>query len=339
MGKDLQKRTTASHRPHSASPTSDEQTPLHHLMTSPHSVVQLQRTIGNRAMSQMIQRKQKTETLDVIADKTDGVTYLKAVIGANSEWGRGSGPQAGQPSRIQGVGALKGRYVGGHMLNQEVGGDGTWDNMIVQSHTSNTNMNKHDNIIKRLGARATSLEEMGSTQEKQYEYYVIEEIDVNAANPDGNSNYPAEDHIPASLDVTLTPRKRHKGTKVVSDWTTGHSETISNPYHVVNVPPYPPKAARLGRGGSPMQQLKNRQQIEDKFKQRYQGVDAYRLKAKHFECVIGIGKVTAQAFEDFFKNYNVDLHTMHRKMKKKKDFTGNGFNLRHVALLIHAGLK
>ena len=143
MGKDLQKRTNPPHRTPSTTPTSDDGTALHKLMTSPHSIVQLQRTIGNRAMSQMIQRKVHTQTLSFTADAQDGVTSLKAVIGADDLWVRGSKAQAGQPSRIKHVGALKGRYVGGHMLNQEVGGDGVANNMIVQSHTSNTNVNDH----------------------------------------------------------------------------------------------------------------------------------------------------------------------------------------------------
>jgi hypothetical protein len=299
------------------------------LMT-PDAVVQMQRVVGNRAMTQMLQRKVSTQTLNVTADATDGVTYMEAIIGAASTWGRGSKAQPGQPSRIKSVGALKGRYVGGHMLNQEVGGDGTWDNMIVQSHTSNTNMNLHDNIIKRLGYVADSLEDMGNTTQKQYEYYIKEEIDVNAANPDGSSNFAAENFIPASLDVTLTPRKRHKTTKVASDWTT-HNETINNPYHVVNVPPYP-RAPHIAapRRLSPKQMASKRLRL---FKP-HKGKNAYTLTQNQLKLVKGIGPVSATALYNFLQANNMPLSTLYTQ-----NLTGKKFKKLHVRLLIAAGLK
>ncbi|MCU0477059.1 MAG: hypothetical protein MUC99_13340 [Anaerolineae bacterium] len=299
------------------------------LMT-PDAVVQMQRVVGNRAMTQMLQRKVSTQTLNVTADATDGVTYMEAIIGAASTWGRGSKAQPGQPSRIKSVGALKGRYVGGHMLNQEVGGDGTWDNMIVQSHTSNTNMNLHDNIIKRLGYVADSLEDMGNTTQKQYEYYIKEEIDVNAANPDGSSNFAAENFIPASLDVTLTPRKRHKTTKVASDWTT-HNETINNPYHVVNVPPYPraPNAPYRRRQTPAQKWAADRRKLK-----KLAGTYAYYLTKAQLRLARGIGPTVAMNLRKFFKANQMPLKTL-----AKQDLTGLGFNLNHIHALRSAGIK
>jgi hypothetical protein len=299
---------------------------------TPDAVVQMQRVVGNRAMTQMLQRKVATETLDYTADETDGVTYLKAVIGAASKWGRGSKAQAGQPSRIDEVGSpLKTRYVGGHMLNQEVGGDGTWDNMIVQSHTSNTNMNLHDNIIKRLGDEADRLEFRSTHRpDRDYEYWVKEEIDVNAANPNGAHNFPAERHIPASLDVTLTPRKRHKTTKKESAWTN-HGETINNPYHVVNVPPYP-RAPHIAapRRLSPKQMASKRLRL---FKS-HKGKNAYTLTQNQLKLVKGIGPVSATALYNFLQANNIPLLTLYNQ-----NFTGLGFKKLHVRLLIAAGLK
>lgn len=304
---------------------------------TPHAVVQMQRTIGNRAMTQLLQRKVATGIVNQVATPMDGVTSLSAIIGADDLWARGSKAQKGQPTRIKHVGSpIKTRYVGGHMLNQDVGGDGTWDNMIVQSHTSNTNMNLHDNIIKRLGTRARQLEDGGTALEKQHEYWVEEDITVNPPAP-GAYNFPGEQHVPASLDVTLTPRKEHKTSGVVSPWT-GHGETINNPYHVVNVPPYPP---RPGVAARYVNQAERRRRRERRFKRLYSGTDAHTLRARHFKRVIGIGPTAATALETFFQTYAIDLQTLYRRMAKPNYqgvYTGQGFNRRHVALLIYAGL-
>lgn len=299
------------------------------LMT-PHAVVQMQRTIGNRAMTQLLQRKVATRILPGrVATPMDGVTSLSAIIGADDLWARGSKAQKGQPTRIKYVGApIKTRYVGGHMLNQDVGGDGTWDNMIVQSHTSNTNMNLHDNIIKRLGTRARQLEDGGTPLEKQHEYWVQEDITVNAAAP-GAYNFAGEQHVPASLDVTLTPRKEHKTSGVVSPWT-GHGETINNPYHVVNVPPYPPRPGVQRIGRSP-------QQIEARRRRKaraLRGRRAYTLTAKQFRLFRGIGPTVANALFNHFQGNPVRLNTL-----LVTPLGGLGFNRRHISTLIHAGLS
>jgi|GEM_PF-4528847 len=296
------------------------------VMTTPHAIVQMQRVIGNRAVTQMLQRKVQTRTINHTATSRDGVTSLKAVIGADDLWGRGSKAQAGQPSRIKTVGTLKGRYVGGHMLNQEVGGNGTWDNMIVQSHTSNTNMNLHDNVLKRLGSTARRLEDMGNTSEKKYEYYAIEDITVHPANPNGNENFPGERFVPESLSVTITPEKRHKGTKKVTAWT-GHGETINNPYDVDNVPPYPRKP-----GVTPLKV--NLKSFRMRNMKKLRGKSARILTKKQLGFVTGIGPKKAVALRRYFKANPVTLANLILAAPR-----GQGFTLTDLNNLAYAQLK
>src|SRR5579864_7660374 len=106
--------------------------------SAPHGIaaealLDLQRRAGNQAVTALVQRSIATTTESVNATPMDGVTRLTALIGARVLGGRGTNPTAGQPGRILQVGSILGRYVGGHMLNQEMGGLGDWDNMIVQS--------------------------------------------------------------------------------------------------------------------------------------------------------------------------------------------------------------
>ncbi len=292
---------------------------------TPHAVVQMQRTIGNRAMTQLLQRKVATRIVTQVATRMDGVTSLSAIIGADDLWARGSKAQPGQPTRIKRVGSpIKTRYVGGHMLNQDVGGDGTWDNMIVQSHTSNTNMNLHDNIIKRLGTRARQLEDGGTPLEKQHEYWVEEDITVNPPMP-GAYNFPGEQYVPASLDVTLTPRKENKTSGLVSPWT-GHGETINNPYHVVNVPPYPRKP------GIPVKRV-NLKALRQKKARKLIGKPARTLNPSKLRLIKGIGPKTALNIYNHIKGTNLTLASL-----ATQNLSGLGFKTRDIALLMYGGL-
>lgn len=295
------------------------------LLQSPHTVVQMQRIVGNRAMNQMLQRKVKTKIVKRSYTPRDGVTSLEAVIGASSLVSRGIKAQKGQPSRINTVGALKGRYVGGHMLNQDLGGDGTSDNMIVQSHKSNTNMNLHDNILKRLSATAERLETMGTTTEKKYEYYVEEDITVNPPNPQPGWNFAGEKHVPESLDVTLTPLKRHKTTKNVTSWT-GHGETINNPYQVDNVPPYPKKP------GISVKRV-NMKALKQRKLKRLAGKPVTGLSLLNLTWVPGIGKAKATAIQKFFKKNPMTLLNAIQANPTGKGFTVTDLNRLYFANL------
>lgn len=303
---------------------------------TPHPLVQMQRLVGNRAVSEMIQRKIKTRTKSFNATKRDGVTDLTAIIGADDQWVRGTKPNPGEPSRINSVGyPIKTRYVGGHMLNQEFGGLGDSDNMIVQSDTSNKGMNKHDNILKRMGATARRLEDNGNP----YQYYAVEEIDVKPAKPDGTENFPGERHVPEAIEVNIYPKKiaKHaqKSKRKVSVWTT-HGETINNPYIIKNVPPYPakPGVAKPKRKTAKQLHLANRNKIK-KLIQKPKHKFANKFRAKHFSLIKGIGPKKATSLENYFKSNP----TMLLSLLSTQNLSGKGFNQNDVNLLLYSGLK
>lgn len=300
------------------------------------ALLDLQRRAGNRAVAALVQRAIATTTESVTATRMDGVTQLTALIGARPFGGRGTNPTLGEPGRIQHVGPLKGRYVGGHMLNQEMGGLGDWDNMIVQSEDSNKNMNLHDNLIKRLSDTARRIETYYHTG---YEYGVRESITVNPAAPSGAHNHAGEQHVPASLNVVLSPVMRPLGRGAAGEvpWPKtlpsghGHGEAINNPYSITNVPPYPVAVVATAPGIS--SRLADKARRERKAK-ALAGKRAHRLRTKHFKRVEGIGATKAKALRAFFKANAVGLDQVVPLMTK-----GVGFTKRDIEMLRYYQLK
>jgi hypothetical protein len=191
-----------------------------------------------------IQRYIKTETTSATYTKMDGVTSLDAVIGSDQHWVRGTNPNPAEPTRIKNIGPLVGRYVGGHMLNQEWGGLGNYKNMIILSSSANGSHKIADGAIRRLGYYAGLLERNGKVPPHgdgtQFEYGVEEEIRVDAPASDGTHNYPGEIHLPAGFTVTLKPVKRKlNSTDAFTDWI--EMSAYAKSYPITNVPPYPAK--------------------------------------------------------------------------------------------------
>lgn len=305
-------------------------------LLSPSDVLHLQRLIGNRAVTRMLQGEQRPAVQRYIqtqtfsskskANQKSGVEKLKAIIGAQHGWSRGSDPIPGQPADIKNVGPLKGRYVGGHMLNEEVGGLGNWRNMIVQSSASNSQMNLHDNIIKRLGMKASTKElySKGTT-----EYGVKEKIKVHPPNPDGTENFTGETKVPEAIEVTLEPVKRASPTASLVPWpASDHGETINNPYIVQNVPPYPPLPSKIAAQSKTAQ--KQKQAKQDKVAlARLKGSAATTLSAAQLQLVPGIGQVKAQAIHTYLQNNQTSLQALYAAKP-----TGHGFNQTDIALLM-----
>lgn len=301
-------------------------------------LLDLQRHAGNAAVAQMmVQRAIATDTESVTATRMDGVTALTAVIGARIIGGRGTNPAAGEPTRINQVGPIKGRYVGGHMLNQEMGGLGTWNNMIVQSEDSNKKMNLHDNVIKRLSDRARLIETYYRTG---YEYGVRETITVNAPAPDGTHHHAGEQSVPASLSVTLNPVMRPAGTtsSPTQAWpaggTHGHAEAINNPYTVVNVPPYPAAVVGTGTAGIAARLKAQARKQRAANASALSGMKAKRLRSRDFRSFSGIGKVRSKALRAFFKANPVSLNTA-----LTMNLTGTKFTRADLNLLLSHRLK
>ncbi len=280
-------------------------------------------------LNSIVQRTIGTHVRSSKADMMDGVKTMTAVIGSSALWDGGTKPTTGEPIRIKSVGPIDGRYVGGHMLNQTVGGRGRWYNMIVQSETSNKGMNKHDNIIKNLGTIARRLEEFGP---RDWEYAVMETITVKDPRPSGSVDYPGERKVPSSIEVNLRPFKRIVGQTLELPWDD-HKQTITNPYIVPNVPPYPGV-------GAPRRQGRQQRQIERAKLSRERAVGLKRLRGRkacglsveELQYVPGIGPAKANAIRQHLGGQG-SLATL-----QTANLGGLGFVLNDVNTLLYHGL-
>lgn len=340
-------------------PSRDVQDPVAAQPDGIGEILQLQRMVGNRATVQLLQRRIANKTLTINATKKHGVTYLKQQIGSYDATGRGTGPAKGEPSNMNNVGPIDGRYVGGHMFNQDLGGLGRWDNMIVQSEDSNKKMNKHDNIIKRLANHALRNE---TYARNGYEYGIIEEITVHAATPDGsiayksaplgaNERYTGEQHVPSGLTVTIKPVKQQVGqpaTRVAwgATGSDGHNEAIDAKYDVTNVPPYPPLVA-TGSRRSKIGGKKTGKKTPGVAPVKMAGkahLHTARLKLKNklantltkadFLTVPFIGDKGASALVAYFAKKNVPLATLVNSTKLRK----YGLTKIHISALMYEGV-
>jgi hypothetical protein len=298
---------------------------------NPSQMMYLQRTIGNKAVEQLvksrtqenpaafrkpqeissnsnslagnggqlIQRYIETETTSVNATAYDGVQELEAVIGSSLHWSRGTNPEKGVPTRIKHVGPIKGRYVGGHMLNQEWGGLGNYSNMIVLSISANGSHRAVDGVIRNLGNIAGRLELYRISDHNgdgiNYEYGVEEKIVVDDPAPDGTENYPAEAKIPSGFTVSLRPVKREKDSNDdFEDWT--EQAAYNRDYTVANVPPYPADATNKRRNGI----QKQKKIVSTK------GMNPTAMKVKDFMKIKGIGKTSALSLKQAFRTYSTE---------------------------------
>ncbi|UJF35714.1 hypothetical protein [Paenibacillus hexagrammi] len=296
----------------------------------------LQRTIGNKAVEQYvrrqvsadtaasgvhittgqpgnsIQRHIKSEVLNYNATTWDGMEDMDAVIGSSSHWARGTPPQPGVPQRIQHVGAIKGRYVGGHMMNQEWGGDGDYTNMIILSSSANGKHRRIDGMIRTMGQIAARLEDYRINDSThgdgtRYEFGVKENIVVDDPAPNNTENFPAEKEIPKGFTVTLEPVKRPKNTNnPFTDWT--EQSAYKNSYYIDNVPPYP-DAPTTGR--------KRIKKIKKKtFSTKHLKLSV--MKAKDFANIKGIGKKKAGNLKSAFRQYpNKSAEALIRAIENK----------------------
>lgn len=296
------------------------------------AILQLQGTAGNRAVTEMIQRRVATRTLTRTAGKMDGVKTLTADVGSDDGlgWARGTNPAAGEPTRIKSVGPKSGRYVGGHMFNQTFGGLGTWENMIVQSEDSNKNMNLHDNILKRLGIKAGQKERFARND--PLEYGAHQTVSVQAPAPASKTNYRGEKYVPASVTVTITPFRRDPSNNTESPWPqSDHGEAIAASYVVTNVPPYPPAMARRGPTLTGIRKRTARVALN-----RLAGRHAHTLTVKQLTRVSGIGPAKALALYAYFRTNKVSLQSL---IAQPPATPALGFGPTDIARLIHGKLQ
>jgi hypothetical protein len=173
---------------------------------------------------------------------------MRALVGGESEWAYGSGPPGGVPNLMKKVGAnLQGkhRYIAGHLLNDNMGGGGTNDNLTVLSSNANKRHTGIEGKVKTLAKQADLINRGSRTfGDPAHDHGVRYRVEVLAPAPGANPPYSAQEkYIGRGLEIDIKPIRIHKVTGVESTWPEAAAATLTD--HVVpNVPPYPPVAAK-----------------------------------------------------------------------------------------------
>ena len=292
-----------------------------------------------------IQRAIPSKITRSVNTKMDGVTELDAVVGPSHLWARGTVPQPGQPTRIKQVGSpIKGRYVGGHMFNQNYGGPGTFDNMIVLSSDANKRHNGPDSIIKNLAATASFLDRWPNMKSKNgnglvYEYGVVEKIRVDPAKPDGTANFPGERFLPEGFTVHIRPIRRRVKGGPVEDWPEMKAHKGS--HYVKNVPPYP---GSLSSGVAPQNSKRRRlNQIRRaiaKKRRQLRGSNVFTLTTNDLTAIPRIGAIKAGqlhwALNTFHQQPLALYYAIVNKTPLGKQLTSKGLTSADFGALFHA---
>jgi Domain of unknown function (DUF4157) len=203
----------------------------------------VQRQISRIVTPTVIQRFATTYTSDPDVDYTGG-QGITARVGAQNEWPGGQEPTGGIPPIINDLGAIKGRYVAGHLMNEEIAGLADNPNLTVLSIKSNNTHKGYEARLKRLGYWADFIERADVSLsrkygDKAYEHGADYRVEVVAPSPDGTANFIAEQLLVSGLKLSITPIRRRKGTTgAVEPWPEMQMYKVTDEV-VPNVPPYP----------------------------------------------------------------------------------------------------
>ncbi|MFA8434700.1 MAG: hypothetical protein ACEPOZ_09310 [Marinifilaceae bacterium] len=180
-----------------------------------------------------------------VVHKTRGGTNMTAKVGAASEWQYGSIPPGRVPNLLTKVGHyIQGtqRYIAGHLLNDNMGGQGVNDNLTVLSSNANKLHRGIESKVKDLATRADLINQGNNVLgDPNYDHGARYSVQVLNPTPAGKQPFSrSEQLIGAGLNITIDPIRIHKITKVESQWPEeiGGANDLTN-YIVSNVPPYP----------------------------------------------------------------------------------------------------
>ncbi|MEH2334320.1 eCIS core domain-containing protein [Nostoc sp.] len=201
----------------------------------------VQRQIDRIVTPTVIQRFATTYTPDADHAYTGG-KGITARVGAQSVKGRI--PGGGIPPIINHVGAIKGRYVAGHLMNEEIGGLADNPNLTVLSIQCNNFHKGYERNLKTLAYWAGFIErsDVSLTQkygDKAYEHGADYKVEVVTPSPDGTATFRAEHLLVSGLKLSITPIRIHKVTRVEEPWPEMSAYKVTDAI-VQNVPPYPP---------------------------------------------------------------------------------------------------
>jgi len=216
---------------------------------TPADLFQLQRTIGNRAVSRLlqagaVQRFPVGVEARGPAHNIRGGTSMTAHVGGESEWVYGSGPPGGVPNLMTKVRAFvqgKQRYIAGHLLNDNMGGQGVNDNLTVLSSNANKKHRGVEGQVKRLAQKADLINKGNANfGNPNYDHGVRYSVQVLPPAPAAKTPAtPQEKYIGAGLLINIDPiRFNHAGAESPWPEEVGGPDDLTN--HIVpNVPPYP----------------------------------------------------------------------------------------------------
>ena len=207
-----------------------------------------------------------------------GGKAIKAIVGKESKWPKGEIPAGGIPKVIDDIGLpIKGRYVAGHLMNEEIAGLADNANLTVLSVKSNNTHKGYENKLKKLGYYADFIDDKSEDLSKKYGNKMYEHgaeytVKVGDPKPDASTiNFMPESLLVSELIVSIRPIRRLKNTNLVEDWP--EMQAYKKQGSVPNVPPYPPPPGTQA-------QKKNKKQPKSIAKQdRYDWEDYGKLKA------------------------------------------------------------
>lgn len=175
-----------------------------------------------------------------------GGSSVHAYIGADHEWIYGSKPAVNTPKVITTVDKGGGvRYIAGHLLNDNMGGEGINENLTVLSSHANKKHRGVEGIIKWLCTIASQIERFTNMKSSygdrtKYEYGVEYKVEVLPPNPDGTATDVGEPLLAEGLRINIRPIRKDKKTGTIDDWPEMQAKKLTNSV-IKNVPPYPPK--------------------------------------------------------------------------------------------------
>ena len=208
---------------------------------------------GKFATPGVIQRFPVTVEARGAAHKIRGGTSVRARVGAESEWVYGSRPKGKTPNLLTKVGAvIQGtqRYIAGHLLNDNMGGQGVNNNLTVLSSDGNKSHRGIEGKVKNLAQKADLINHGNNILgNPAYDHGARYTVTVLAPQPTAKTPFsPQEKHIGAGLRISIDPIRIHKVSGVESVWPqeSGGNNDLTN-HDVDNVPPYPdvPKPKKL----------------------------------------------------------------------------------------------
>lgn len=226
-------------------------------LLSPQDLLRLQRAVGNRAVQRLVsagpprrpeadlQRFPVQVEARGNAHKFRGGTSMTAKVGAASEWATGSVAPGGVPTLMTRIGAhIQGtnRYIAGHLLNDNMGGQGVNNNLTVLSSDANAAHRGVEAKVKNLAAKADTInngnKKLGNPA---YDHGARYSVAVLPPQPDNTHPFSTQEkYIGSGLRIDIDPIRIHKTTHGESPWPEEDGGTNDLTNHIVpNVPPYP----------------------------------------------------------------------------------------------------